>query len=262
MRSEKRLTERGRVVWGRRVAFALTAVLLAFAVALFVAVLRGALGRGEVGYDAGLYLDSARRWLALGDFYYPAQFAGPYRAEGTVMLYPPLALYLFVPLSILPRIAWWVIPLGILAWHVWRCRPAWWAWPIITACLATVPSAAIVTYGNSDLWSAAFIAIGCRRPLASWALAVKPSVLPLALLFARERRWWLGSFVLAVLALPFWAMWADYLAVMRNLQSAGLLYSLNALPWLAVPAIAWVSRSRPKQAILETKEDAAGMRSR
>ena len=53
--------------WARPVALALTVVLLAVAVAVFASVLLGAQARGEVGYDAGLYIDSARRWLETGE---------------------------------------------------------------------------------------------------------------------------------------------------------------------------------------------------
>lgn len=241
MRGTSRLT--GVAVYARPVSFGVTAVLLVAAAAVFVAVLMGAQARGEVGYDAGLYIDSAARWLATGEFYYPIQFAGPYPSLGTVMLYPPVSLYLFAPFVWLPRILWWAIPLGVLVWHMWSCRPSWWTWPVIAACLATVPSAAILVYGNTDLWSVAILSLAFRWPVASWALAFKPSVLPLAAFFVRDDGlWWKGGVVLLVAAVPFGALWFDWVAALRNLESRGLLYSLNSLPWLAIPVVAWWGR--------------------
>ena len=157
------------------------------------------------------------------------------------MLYPPVALYLFAPFVYLPRILWWAVPLAVLGWHAWTARPAWWSWPIIAGCLALVPTSAILVYGNTDLWSAAFLALACRYGWPAVLLVLKPSVLPLALLWARDRRWWAAAAVVGVLSLPFGSLWAEWVTIMLNVEGS-LLRSANALPWLAVPLVAWLAR--------------------
>ena len=224
-------------------AIAVTVVVLAYAVAQLGAVYAGALARGEVGHDANLYLTSAQRWFATGEFYYPAQLTGTYPVAGTVMLYPPLALTLFAPMSVLPRITWWLVPLGVLAWHVWSCRPRWWAWPVLAGLAATVPVAAGLVYGNTEMWTAAAVAVACRFSPAAWFLVIKPTILPVALLFARDRRWWLTIPVVTSLYLPFGDLWVDYVQAMLNVEGANPLYSLPGLAWLAIPLVAWWART-------------------
>jgi hypothetical protein len=225
----------------RAFAIALTVVLLGYAVAQLFAVAQGAMTRGELGHDANLYLTSAQRWLATGDFYYPAQTA-PYPVSGTVIMYPPVALYLFTPLSFLPRILWWAIPLTILGWHLWACRPAWWSWPILAGLCATLPVSAGLAYGNTEMWTAAAIAIACRFAPAALFLAIKPTVFPLALVFARDKRWWYGLAVLIALCIPFGDLWVDYVIAMLNVEGANPLYSLPALVWFGIPLVAWWGR--------------------
>src|SRR5690606_154958 len=108
-------------------------------------------------------------------------------------------------------------------------------------------------YGNTEMWSAAFIALALRWPVASWALAVKPSVLPLALLFARDRRWWVGPFVVAALAAPFGALWLDYAVALSNVEGS-LLRSVNALPWLAIPLVAYFGSGVPRVTMYGAEE--------
>ena len=108
---------------------------------------------------------SATRWLSTGEVCIQAQLSGTYPVAGTVMLYPPFALYLFAQMSLLPR--------GPLVGHSARghrvacvdVAPKWWAWPILAGMAATVPAAASLVYGNTEMWTAAAVAIACRcRP--------------------------------------------------------------------------------------------------
>ncbi len=62
--------------------------------------------------DYRLYMDATERWLRGGPFYEPYQLAGPYTISAGDILYPPVALWLFVPLSFLPACMWWLVPLG------------------------------------------------------------------------------------------------------------------------------------------------------
>jgi hypothetical protein len=115
--------------------------------------------------------------------------------------------------------------------------------PILASLAATIPVAAGLVYGNTELWSVAFLCVAVRFAPAAWLLIVKPSLFPAILLFARDKRWWYAIPVVALLALPFGALWLDYLEAMTNLQSRGILYSLHAIPVLLIPIVAWVSRS-------------------
>lgn len=66
-----------------------------------------------VGIDVDLYIDAARRWLATGQFYEAYQLNGSYQITLGDVLYPPVALVLFVPFVVLPGVLWWVVPLAL-----------------------------------------------------------------------------------------------------------------------------------------------------
>ncbi len=69
-------------------------------------VVRGGLGgRGALtamGTDYRTYMDATRVWLPGGSFYPAYELAGPYQIELGAVLYPPVALLLFVPFTVLP----------------------------------------------------------------------------------------------------------------------------------------------------------------
>ena len=59
-------------------------------------------------------MDITRNWVDTGEFYLPHQLAGPYQVQTLVdVLYPPIALYLFVPFLVLPAVLWWAIPMSV-----------------------------------------------------------------------------------------------------------------------------------------------------
>jgi len=225
------------------VAVAFSVIALAYAVAQFAFAWSAVSRIGMIGYDADLYFGFAQRWLATGEYYAPVQLAGPYPPLGQVMLYPPISLYLFLPMSFVPRVMWWAIPLAILSWHLWQSRPAWWTWPFLAIAATLVPTTAKLIFGNSDLWAAAAVALACRWPAASVTLIAKPSLFPIALLFARHERWWLGLAIAGFLSVPFGALWVDWFAAYRNVEGPTLLYSLYALPFVTWPILAWVGRT-------------------
>ena len=158
-------------------------------------------------------------------------------------------MYLFVPMSFLPRILRWAIPLAIIAWHVVSLPTG----DVVASrswrpCLALLPSAAIVGRADPHLWSAAILALACRWPVLSWMLAFKPSVLPLAAGFVRDGRWWMGGVVVLVLAIPFGLQWLDYADSPGQRRRGSLLRSATAIPWLAIPVVAWLARTRVQAA--------------
>ena len=199
-----------------------------------------------VGVDLVYYQDVGRRWIETGVYYTDRQLSGPYQQQTLVdNLYPPHALYLFVPFVYLPAILWWVLPLGIIAWVVWWCRPAIWGWPILAAILLFPKTPNQVIFGNTDMWVAAAIAAGVRWGWPSTLVTFKPSLVFFSLIGIRSRGWWVAAVVLAIASLPFLSLWLLYPIAMGNsTASAQFTYSLSNLPFFSLPVVAWIVSSR------------------
>lgn len=211
---------------------------------VFQAAMAG-VGQQVVGLDIGHYLDATRRWLEIGTPYVPYQVAGPFpMTDGSTFLHPPIALYLFAPFLILPLVFWWVIPVGIVAWTILAWRPAYWSWPIIAAVLALSRFHVPLIVGNSDLWIWAAIAAGLRFGWPALLVVVKPSLLPFMILGIWRRSWWIAALLVAFLSIPFGSLWLEWMSVIRN-APIDLRYSLIDLPWLLIPVLAWMARTRP-----------------
>lgn len=199
------------------------------------------------GQDLAAYRDAAARWLSGGSFYLPRQLAGPWWFQTfTEPVYPPTSLALFAPFTVLPALLWWLVPALALVWALWARRPSPLGWALVAVALLSRNSVYAWAVGNPVIWEAAAlsVAVASRRPWA-WALAVvKPSWGPLALLGARDRRWWAVAALwgaVALLTLPLWPQW---IAVVRN--SPGFGYSLvSDLPVVAVPLLARLATARP-----------------
>jgi hypothetical protein len=220
---------------------------------LFVALIPHPLEQ-PFGVDYRLYRDATERWLAGGPFYEPYQLAGPYPISAGDILYPPVALWLFVPFSAdlgavveaVQWTLWWFVPLGIVAGVVVALRPRPVAWPLIALCLANPTTLLKIWTGNPVIWSMAALAlavVGASRFAAPFVL-LKPSLAPFALFGIRRRSWWAGALTFAVLCVPFGALWADWLTTLRNSQGGGLLYSSLEFPMLLLPLVAWWARTR------------------
>lgn len=236
-----RLRENPRL---RRIAIALTIGILAGIVLSNVSLHRDFQARW--GEDYAWFVDKARRWVETGEWYNVHQLAGPYEAATAVdILYPPIALYLFVPFIWLPAPLWWAIPLGILVWHIWTARPAWWSWPVLALLLWIPRDQIIIIYGSTGMWVAAFVALGLRFPWASPLVFLKPTFAPFALIGIRKRAWWYGAGALAGASLLLLPMWFDYVTAMRNNVGPwpGVLYSIPDYLFMAIPVVAWWART-------------------
>jgi hypothetical protein len=197
-----------------------------------------------VGIDLTYYQDVARRWLDTGVYYTARQLAGPYQVQTLVdNLYPPHALYLFLPFLVLPSILWWVLSLGFIGYVVWWCRPAARVLPILALLVLFPKTPNQIDYGNSDMWIAAFIAGGVRWGWPAVLVSIKPSLSVFGALGIRSRRWWIAAGVLALASLPLLELWLQYPTVMRN-SSAGWYYSFGNLPFFVLPIVAWLGSSR------------------
>jgi hypothetical protein len=232
----------------RLVAIALSVLAFAMPVAFALAIPHPL--EQPFGVDARLYLDAAGRWLAGGPFYEPYQLAGPYEIRAGDILYPPVALWLFVPFALvaaspLAPLAlglWWAIPLGVTAWAVWRLRPAPYAWPLIAVCVAW-PTTLLKTWtGNPVIWSMAALAAGVIWSWPSVFVLLKPSLAPFALFGANRRSWWIALGIFGLLCLPFGSMWFDWLRTIVNSEGGGVLYSSLEIPMLLLPLVAWFAR--------------------
>jgi hypothetical protein len=234
-----------------------TALLLALAVLaipiVFVLVVPHPLDQ-PIGVDYRLYRDATASWLDGASFYPIRQVRGPYEITPGDILYPPVALWLFVPFAIVrgpeaslaAAIAWWAIPLAATAIAVGWLRPRPWTWPLLALC-ATNPTVLLKVWtGNPVVWVMAALALAAALPWRTTApfVLLKPSLAPFALFGVHRRSWWLGAAALVVLSLPFGAAWADWVATLVNSRGGGVLYSSLEIPFLLLPLVAWLGRTR------------------
>lgn len=200
------------------------------------------------GFDYVFYRDIGERFLEGGAVYWPYQLAGSYEFTGQVdNLYPPIALLLFVPAAALPEpvsvLLWWGIPLGVLAYTIWRWRPSR-GWLAVTILLLSTPRAlSVFPLGNTDMWIAAAVAGGFAWGWPAVFVVIKPTLAPLALIGVRSRAWWVAAAVLIGVSLLMLPLWADYLTAMRNWIPEPL-YAVVSIPLAVAPAVAWWGRTR------------------
>ena len=119
----------------RPIALGLTGGLLVATVGI-IAI--GSTGHGwleSIGGDFDGYVVATRNWLGGDGFYLSRQLHGSYAIELGDVLYPPTALYLLVPFTVLPGALWWVVPLGVTSWIVWQWHPSLVVWPLMAATL-------------------------------------------------------------------------------------------------------------------------------
>jgi hypothetical protein len=223
----------------------LTLVLLAVAVLETVALHRIIDDQDSIGVDLVFYRDIAQRWVDTGVWYTDRQLSGPYETQTLVdNLYPPHALYLFLPWIILPAPLWWILPFGFVAWTIRRLRPRPWVWPLLALILVLPKSPTLILYGNSDLWVTAFVAAGVLWGWPAILVSFKPSLGFFALIGVRRRSWWVAGVALGLATLPQLPLWLDWpVAISNSTATAG--YSAAVIPFIALPVVAWLgSRDR------------------
>lgn len=233
----------------RVVSTTATGLILIIAALELWAVIGGHRARGDFGGDLRFYQALARRWLDTGVLYAPGQLTGPYPnvpwgPTGPINLYPPPTILFFVAFLWLPDPLWWIIPYGIIGAGIAYWRPAWWSWPLLALALLPLQFPVGFAVGNSTIWFVAALMLATRWPATSVLLALKPSVLPFALLFARSRWWWIAAAAMGVVFLAFLPHWGDWWTAARNFEGGTLLYSLAALPLLLFPFVVRVAATR------------------
>lgn len=210
-------------------------VLLGFGAAEGVFAWRLAVQQPDitVAMDLRLYVEHTTRWLAGGGFYVPEQMT-PYVIEDLFPyppMYPPVVLYLLVPLVWgVPWIVWWLVPAALIGIAIVTRGPAWWQWPLLALILVLPRTWMILIYGNPALWALAFLAAGMAWGTTPFA-ALKLTYAPLALIGIGRRHWWIAAGIGLLLALPFGAMWLDFgRAILNATSSRGAEYVLGEWP--------------------------------
>jgi hypothetical protein len=240
------VTRRDRFL--RTLPIALTLAFLAIAGLEFIFVWRVVEQQDALGLDYRWFVGVAQHWLDTGEFFVPRQLTGPYHVETLVdVLYPPNALLLFVPFTVLPGFLWWTIPIGLFVGSILYLRPARWAWPLIAACVAWPWTMSLLLYGNSNLWVGAAIAGGVLVAWPSVFVLLKPAFIPFMIIGIGRRSWWIALLVFALVSLPFGTMWLDYLTAMRN-SDLSLVRNIAGIPPLLPPVIALLASRHPAYA--------------
>lgn len=222
---------------------ALTIALLGFAAFEIAWLWRFLDDNQSLGVDHAYYVRVAQRWLDTGVWYTERQLAGPYQTQTLVdNLYPPHALYLFLPFIWIPYPAWWLIPFALVGYALWRLRPHAWSWPILALIVALPKTPAAILYGNSDLWMLAFTTAGVLWAWPAVFATFKPSLGFFALVGMHRRSWWLAGVLLAIATLPQLPLWLQWPTVVAN-SSATLEYSISMVPFVAFPIVVRLAAS-------------------
>ena len=209
------------------------------------------------GFDLSLYQRHVGRFLAGGGLYEPWQLTGPYTIDvvGTTehtqpSLYPPLIVPLVAPFLVLPAVLWWAIPLGVLAYILWRLRPSPLAWLGIGLLCLYPRTFGIVFYGNPSMWMVAAVAAGLIWRWPAVFVFLKPTLLVFGFVGVRSRSWWVGLGLLGVAGLIFLPVWFEYVTVLLNLRGTDLGYSLAEVPAMLIPVVAWLGRRDRRHRLL------------
>ena len=241
----------------RRLSLIATGVILLLAawnLAILIPVLVSQ--QYAIGVDYRFFVESAHRWLAGNELYFPEQLTGRWEIVPDLhFLYPPIAIYLFIPFVWLPAILWWAIPVAMIGYALWRLRPAWWTWPFLAFVLWYPRTETMFFFGSTTLWVLGFLSLGAVHPWAVPLILFKPSLAPLALFRINTRQWWIGLAIVAIASATVILPWAEYITAMRNVTESPL-FGLQEVPILLAPIVAWLGRTRMVRAE-ETSEPPA-----
>jgi hypothetical protein len=234
--------------WYRPVASSLTTVILALVVLELAYGLFGPLNwRAAIGNDLAFYARISARLFSGGHWYEDRELHGPFDFDYRYdVLYPPAAAWIFLPFNILGIAGLLAIAAATVIWLLREWRPAPWTWPLMALCLLWPLTLLKGLAGTSSLFVMVGVGLGLRYSWPAAFVMLKPSFLPLSLIGSWRRSWWLAVLAIAVASLPFLADTLRYPEVILNMRNPrGSLYSLDDLPLILLPIIAWLGRTRP-----------------
>ena len=131
-------------------------------------------------------------------------------------------------------------PAGVLVVVLWHLRPRPVAWLFLFFVAWWPPTTVKVWTGNPVIWTAAALWIATVWRPAAVAVLLKPTLLPFAFFGANRRSWWVALAAVAFAAVLFAPRWPDYIGAILNARDpGGLLYSVQEVPILAAPLVAW-----------------------
>jgi hypothetical protein len=236
--------------WGTPIAIGLFALALPAAIFMAGLSIQRAAAEGVVGIDYLTSLEFGGRFLATGSMYLPSQLAGPFEPRpvphvivDAPSMYPPTAVFLYLPFLVLPAFLWWAIPLSVIVYAIWRWRPSPWTWGPLALCIGGGWTTVGVLAGNTNMWVVAGISAGLLWKWPAALIMLKPTLAPFALLGARDRGWWIVLAIATALSLPLIGQWMDYFTVVRN-STASWTYSYDVWPAFLIPFLAWAGRTR------------------
>jgi hypothetical protein len=215
--------------------------LLLAETALFMPMIEYGYGLGADGF---FYIDLGRRWLETGQWYLPHQFE-PHTVTNMVdNVYPPTALPLFVAGAIAPWPLWWIVPIAVLGYCIWRWQPSPWAWVAIVLLLMWPRSIGGYLYGNTTMWTTAALAAGLMWGWPVALLAIKPSVVLFGVFALGRRSAWIGGITFLAATIVMLPLWLDYLNVLRQTTDTVWHVALFEIPAMLIPVIAWLGSQR------------------
>jgi hypothetical protein len=247
-RASRRARTRTIADASRVASLVLTGLFLLVAAAIAATRFQAFEARGLVGVDRELIAELGRRWVVDGTMYLPYQFV-PYAydyAAGTTDiarmpgLYPPIAGPFLWLGGHLPAVLWWAIPLAVIIHCVARWRPAIWSLPLLAVLLAFPNTPSAIIAGNTTMWIAAGVSAGLMWRWPILITLLKPTFAPLILLHIRSRVVLGGLLVAGLASLLALPDWLRYFEVLRQ-SNVSLNYSVENLPILAIPVVAWVA---------------------
>ena len=205
----------------------------------------GQLGWGRnVGVDYRIYMDATTRWFSDGSYFLPRQLAGPYPLQMGDVFYPPVALWLFAPFTLVPAVLWWAVPIAITGAALKHLRPPSWTIALSLVVFICPKYLQFVFDGNPGMYLVAALAAAAAWGTPASLVLFKPSLFPLAIFGLRSRGWWYGLAALAVLSLPVLPLTLTWVQVVLDVQGGGLTYSLLDLPVCVLPLLWWAGSTR------------------
>ncbi len=193
-----------------------------------------------IGIDLRTVTDRTRDWLQ-GAPLYPEIYPGYQIAGQANMHYPPTALALFVPFTVLPAVLWWAIPVVIGVAATVKLRPALWTWPILAFLLFWPRTQEMFLWGNPGIWVTSFVLAGAAWGWPGSLVLLKPSLAPFALFGIRHRGWWIVTAASVAVTLPIAYLWIDWIRLVLD-SSNGILYSIIDVPTTSIGVVAWLGR--------------------